>query len=293
MAAAEAAKTVPGTCTSLDAVLCRFNNDDSCGDWVLGYGLASQLQLCNVLSAICFAAAGLQICRKTWAAGAQHYGVMLCLISLGSASFHATSGNTGFILDIAPMAASGGMLLHAALRVLQLHAGRRGRQAELRCFAASAGAAAFAVWVPWALIEAGVAAEVTWAVWAVLFGSFGAIFGVVSLLIFREYKDNSGSVYRDVAQAVAFILPGLLCTTHSFVPGLCSGVLARFPFHALWHASSAVSAFKSGCVLDAVLTLTAAMEQGVAEKRPKRRDRSLCPLLLRMVRDAMPSQFSM
>uniref|UniRef100_A0A7S1LNG1 Uncharacterized protein n=1 Tax=Alexandrium catenella TaxID=2925 RepID=A0A7S1LNG1_ALECA len=141
------------------------------------------------------------------------------------------------------------------------------------------------------MTEAGVAAPIVWAVWAVLFGSLGAIFGVISVLLFGEYADPSGTAFRDTMLAVVFILSGLLCTVHSFIPGLCSGALELFPFHALWHTLSAVSALKSGRVLDAVLMLTDAMERRAAVKLRKRR--SLCPLLVRMVKDALPSQFSM
>lgn len=285
----EAAKA---TCGLGISTACRFDNDDGCGDIVLGYGATSQIQLCNAVSAAGFAIAGAKLCCRAQTIGAQRYGVLMCLVSLGSASYHSTSGNTGFLMDIVPMAVTGGLLLHSAIHALQLHANQRGEQGARLRFAISAGATAFAVWVPWALMEAGTPAAVTWAVWAVLFGSLGAVFGVISLLIFGEYADPSGTAFRDVKLAVAFILSGLLCTVHSFIPGLCSGAVAQFPFHALWHAFSAVSAFKSGCVLDAVLTLITAMEQKAAEKQRKR-SRSLCPLLVRMIKDAMPSQFSM
>lgn len=271
---------------------CRFDNDDDCGDFVFGYGTASKIQLINALSAAGFAMAGIRLCCKAQTAGARRYGVLMCLVTLGSASYHATSGNTGFLMDIVPMAASGGLLLHTAIHVMQLHANQRGSQGESVRFAVAAGAAALAVWVPWALREGGFPAPTVWAVWAVLFGSLGAIFGVIALLIFNEYADPSGTAVRDVKLAVAFILSGLLCTVHSFIPGLCSGALAQFPFHALWHVFSAVSAFKTGRILDAVLRLMAAMEQRAAEKQRKR-SRSLCPLLVRMIKDAMPSQFSM
>lgn len=277
------------TCVVGASAPCRFENDDGCGDLVLSYGLASQVQLFNALSALGFAAAGARLCACSRTAGARQYGIVMCLVSLGSASYHSTSGNTGFLMDIVPMAVSGAMLLHAAIHVLQLHFSQHGETAR---FAISAGAAAFAVWVPWAMMEAGVSAPSVWAVWAFLFGSMGAIFGVVALLIFTEYADPSGAAFRNVGQAVAFILFGLLCTVHSFVPGLCSGVLATLPFHALWHCFSAVSAYKTGRVLDSVLRLTEALERSSAEKQRKS-SRSLCPLLVRMVKDALPSQFSM
>jgi len=249
-------------CLHGESLHCRFGNDDGCGDWIVGYGSGSEMQLFNTLSAVSFLLAGLRLCSARHPMGVRHFGVMLSLTAVGSASLHATSANTGFFMDIVPMAIIGAMLLHAAIHVLQLHTNQCGQQAEMLRFVASAVSAAVAVWVPWALIEAGYAAETTWAVWAVLFGSFGTIFGVVALVIFslEEYSDSQGTVFQDVGQATAFILTGLLCTVHSFIPGLCTGWFAKFPLHSLWHVFSAVSSFKTGRVLDAVLTLSEALD---------------------------------
>jgi hypothetical protein len=202
---------------------------------------------------------------------------------------------TGFLMDIVPMAISGGMLVNAAINVLQLDANMRGSNVEFTRFCVSAGMSAFAVWVPWVMIEAGFSAEAVWGVWAVLFGSTGTIFGVVALLVFREYPDPRTTVYRDVGIAVASILVGVGSTVHSFIPGICSSLLASMgdlPFHAIWHATSSISAYKCGMVLNSVISLSKGLEvrnkSGVSPVKRKK-----APLIVRMIKDALPSQFSM
>lgn len=276
----------------------QFSNDDGCGDLNIEYGLDLRFQTWNVLSGLCFLNAGIQVMRKAEHPGAQAYGFMLCLVAIGSMSFHSTATMTGFLMDIVPMAISGGMLVHAAINVLQLDANMRGRNVELIRFCGSAGISAFAVWVPWAMIESGFSAETIWGVWAVLFGLTGTIFGVVALLVFREYPDPRTTVYRDVGVAVAAILAGLGSTVHSFVPGLCLsliGTLGDLPFHAIWHVSSSISAYKCGMILNSVISLSKALEvrnrSGSSCSSPVKRKKA--PLLVRMIKDAMPSQFSM
>jgi hypothetical protein len=277
----------------------QFTNDDGCGDATVDYGLELRFQTWNVLTGLCFLNAGIQVLRKAQHTGAQAYGFMLCLVAIGSMSFHSTATMTGFLIDIVPMAVSGGQLVHAAINVLQLDANMRGQKVELLRFCGSAGISAFAVWVPWMMIESGFSAEAVWGVWAILFGSTGAIFGVVALLVFREYPDPRRTVYCDVAVAVASILLGLGTTVHSFIPGLCSGLVATFgdlPFHAIWHVCSSISAYKCGMLLDKVVSLckslearNAAIASGAAS--PIRRKKA--PLIVRMIKDALPSQFSM
>jgi hypothetical protein len=275
--------------------LCRFANDDGCGDWVIFYGPNSQFQVFNVLSAVGFAVAGASIVRVSHNELAQAYGAMLCLVSLGSASFHGTASTAGFLIDIVPMAISAGILLYTGLHALQVDAHCHGQKAKKTRLAASASSAAFAVWVPWMMMETGFMSESVWAVWAFLFGSLGTIFGAISFMIFRVYHDVHGRALPATLRAVFFVLLGLGCTVHSFISGLCAGILAYFPFHALWHLFSAVSAYQSGCVLDAVCTFVTTMETRNAAGRPlpERTKRPLCPLFLRMLKDALPSQFSM
>jgi hypothetical protein len=274
----------------------QFMNDDDCGDRVVDYALDLRFQTWNVVTGLFFLIAGVQIIRKAQNAGAQGYGFMICMVALGSMSFHATATMTGFLIDIVPMAISGGILVNAAIKVLQLDAHMRGAKVELHRFIASAAASSFAVYVPWVMIQAQFSAEAVWGIWALLFGSLGAVFGVVALLVFREYPDPRSTVYSDVAVAVACVMLGLGTTVHSFIPGLCSSLLASFghmPYHAIWHAGSSITSYKCGMILDQVIALCTALEarNEAGIKSPMRRKKA--PLIVRMIKDAMPSQFSM
>lgn len=277
----------------------QFTNDDGCGDHVIDYGVELRFQTWNVATGLFFLASGIQVIRRTRHVGAQAYGYVLCLVAFGSMSFHSTATMTGFLIDIVPMAISGGMLVNAAIHVLQLEASiddKNDKKGDMHRFVASASAAAFAVWVPWTMMEAGFTAEAVWAVWAILFGLLGACFGVVALLVFREYPDPRSSVYLDVAVAVVAILVGLGSTLHSFIPGVCSGLLATFgklPFHAIWHVTASMCSYKCGIILDQVIGLSEALEarNKSGTRLPMRKKKA--PLIVRMIKDAMPSQFSM
>merc|ERR1719436_676291 len=105
----------------------------------------------------------------------------------------------------------------------------------------------------------------TWGVWALLFGSIGAMFGVVAFLIFFEEDLLRGRPGVDLATAVAFVLLGLGCTVHSFLPGLCTGWRATLPLHALWHLCSSITANRCGCILDTLAQVIESIEQRPAK----------------------------
>lgn len=220
---------------------------------------------------------------------ARAYGFMMCLVGVGSFSFHATSSLVSFMIDIVPMAVTAGLMLFRAVHAIQAEAGEsRTVAAETQRFVVSLGTSFVAVYVPWIMMQAGISHFNVWGLWAFLFGSMGVAFAVVSLLLFLHEGIFWGQGGRDLLISVVAILLGLGCTVHSFIPGLCAGWRTLLPLHAFWHLFSSISANRLGHVLDTLSKLVDAMELRESVPKTKRN-----PLLLRMLRDAMPSQFSM
>jgi len=275
--------------------LCLFDNDDGCGDWVVPFGPGFQLQLGNAITASFYLVAGLTLARRSQSHGARCYGIMLCLVSIGSCSFHATSSVTGFFMDIVPMAIAAHMLVSAALHALQLDTGVMTTGMETTRFAVSTSLAAFAVYLPWSLIEAGVSTHVVWGVWAICFGGLCAFFIITCLGLFYEHGILNENALEFFAGIVTVIL-GTACTAHSFIPGLCvaggPGLMAQFPFHTVWHLLSSISSLICGRSLDRLLQLTEVMEARIAAAGPAAKQKRK-PLYIRMFKDALPSQFSM
>mmetsp|Transcript_55606 Transcript_55606/g.118420 ORF Transcript_55606/g.118420 Transcript_55606/m.118420 type:complete len:334 (-) Transcript_55606:541-1542(-) len=246
------------------AAALRFNNDDACGDWVFPFGAHDglQFQAVNALSAGCFVAAGLPLARNASAPITRGYGLLLCCVGLGSFSYHATTAASGFIIDIAPMAATAGFLVFKGLHGMQAIRGiAPTERTQTHRLLVAAGCSFFAVYIPWALMALGFMHEVVWGVWALLFGSMGAAFGVMALLIFLHQNIIYGQPGRDLAIAIACILLGLGCSIHSFIPGLCSGWRTIFPLHALWHLISSITGNRCGRMLDTVANCVIQMEE--------------------------------
>lgn len=269
-----------------------FVNDDACGDWVVPMGDNFSFQCANALSAILFIIAGAQLLWKADVPIARAYGFMMCCVGIGSFSFHSTSSLVSFMIDIVPMAVTAAMMIFRAIHGLQAEAGHRGPHAETHRFCVSMGAAFVAVYTPWVMMQTGISHFKVWGVWAFLFGSMGAAFGVVSLILFISEGIFWGKGGRDLMIAIACILLGLGCTIHSFIPGFCTGWRTAIPLHAFWHLFSSVTANRCGHVLDTLSKLVESMElrAGTEMEMPKNKR---TPLILRMVRDALPSQFSM
>lgn len=272
-----------------EVVASLFINDDACGDWVIPLGRGGlSFQSVNAMSALLFVAAGAPLVCRAESPIARAYGLMMCGVGLGSFSFHGTSALSAFLIDIVPMAVTAALMLFKAIHVVQVDAGRVGKTAESARFFISMSAAVFAVYTPWMMIVAGVSHFTVWGVWALLFGSMGAIFGVVALAVFVNENVLFSRSGADLFIAIACVLMGLGCTIHSFIPGLCEGWRAALPLHAFWHLFSSITANRCGCVLDTVTKLVDAQE-----KNPPKR-KSGDSLLVRLIKnDALPSQFSM
>mmetsp|Transcript_43184 Transcript_43184/g.94149 ORF Transcript_43184/g.94149 Transcript_43184/m.94149 type:complete len:293 (-) Transcript_43184:256-1134(-) len=267
----------------------RFLNDDACGDWVVPFGPGLEVQCVNALSAMFFVLAGAQVLGKVESSTARAYGTLMICVGIGSCSFHATSSLVSFMIDIVPMAASAAVMLFQSVHALQLEAGCRGRTAELHRLGVSIGAAFLAIYIPFVMMQVGSSHYHIWGVWAILFGSMGVPLGIASLQLFYQEGILWGPCGMDLFVAIGCILVGLGCTTHSFIPGQCTGWRTAFPFHAAWHFFSAITANRCGHILD---SLTALMEK--MEAAPPALRKSTPNLFsLRMLRDAIPSQFSM
>lgn len=201
-----------------------------------------------------------------------------------------------FMIDIVPMAASAAILVAQAIHALQTVSGQRGDAAQTRRHLFAIGLAFFAVYVPWAMMEFGRPHGEVWAVWALLFGSMCTIFGVVAFILMVVEGVFWSRAGMNLVAALVCILSGLGCTVHSFMPGLCHGWRQLIPLHAMWHFCSAVTANRCGQVLDFLTQLTEAMEtamQSSASSGKSPGSTKRAPLLLRLTRDALPSQFSM
>lgn len=270
-------------------LLQSFENDDACGDWVLPFGRGA-FQSANALTAGCFVASGAHVLLRADAPIARAYGFMMCLVGVASFSFHATSTLVGFMVDIVPMAVTAGMMLFRAVHALQVESGvSRGAQPETQRLVIALGAPFVAVYLPWAMMQAGLPHSVVWGLWAFLFGAMGVAFAVVALLVFACEGALGGGSGRNITISVAAILLGLGCTTHSFIPGLCDGWRTQVPLHAFWHFFSAITANRMGHLLSDLTLLVESLESREGTPGGK----SSRPLLLRMLRDALPSQFSM
>lgn len=281
-----------GPCeTSLAKRSHLFVNDDSCGDWLLELGHGLEFQSVNALSALSFIAAGAPLLWWADTPIARAYGLMMCGVGIGSCSFHATTSLSGFLVDICPMAVTAALMLFRAVHALQADAGwSKGATAETARLLISMGAAFVAVYLPWSLIVVGTSHFTVWWVWAFLFGSMGAAFAVVALTVFLNEGVLCGQSGRDLFLAIACVLIGLAFTVHSFIPGLCHGWRSCFPFHALWHLFSSVTANRCGHILD---SLTKFVEM-IEENQQKRKGNSTKSLLVRLMKhDILPSQFSM
>jgi hypothetical protein len=268
-----------------------FVNDDSCGDWLLPVLDGHELQGLNALSALSFVAAGAPLLWRAETPIARAYGLMMCGVGIGSCSFHATTSLAGFMIDIIPMAVTAALMLYRAVHALQADSGSSvGEKEETTRLLISMGAAFVAVYTPWSLIVAGASHFTVWWVWAFLFGSMGAVFGVVALIVFTNEGMLTGQSGADLFTAIACVLLGLGLTVHSFIPGMCEGWRTGFPFHALWHFFSAVTANRCGRILDTLTRLVQAMETA-PKKTTGKKSTSLLTRLLK--RDLLPSQFSM
>jgi hypothetical protein len=269
----------------------RFENDDACGDWVYPVGaFGLEFQAANALSATCFVMAGAPLIWKADTPVARAYGFMMCCVGLGSFSFHATTSLSGFVIDIVPMAVTAALMLFRGIHALQVDAGVTGPSAETTRLLVCMGSAVFAVYTPWAMMAAGVSHYTVWGVWALLFGSMGAIFGVICLMVFFNEGILRGQPGMDLGVAIACVLSGLGCSVHSFIPGLCEGWRTAVPLHALWHVFSSITANRCGYLLDTMTKLVATMEDS-ANSCKKTKGNSLLVRLLK--RDILPSQFSM
>lgn len=218
----------------------------------------------------------------------------MCGVGLGSFSFHATSSLSGFLVDIVPMAVTAAMMLFTAVHAIQACAGKTGPKAESNRWFISIGAAFFAVYVPWVMMTAGVSHFIVWGMWALLFGSMGAFFGVICLIVFASEGVLHSKNGIDLGVAISCVLLGLGCTIHSFIPGLCEGWRTVVPLHAVWHLFSSMTANRCGHLLGALTAQVHVIENDLAVGGGKR----TCPkgesLLVRLMkRDILPSQFSM
>eukprot|EP00929_Paragymnodinium_shiwhaense_P059325 TRINITY_DN29711_c0_g1_i1.p1 TRINITY_DN29711_c0_g1~~TRINITY_DN29711_c0_g1_i1.p1 ORF type:complete len:296 (-),score=42.79 TRINITY_DN29711_c0_g1_i1:523-1410(-) len=268
-----------------------FVNDDACGDWVIPLGFGGlEFQSVNAMSALLYVIAGLAILfRPNTTPLARGYGLMTAAIGLGSFSFHATTSFSAFLIDIVPMAVTGAIMLFKAVHAVQIDVGFGGETAEAARYFISMAAAVVAVYTPWMMMMTGASHFTVWAVWAFLFGSMGAILGVVALEVFFKEGMLFSKAGRDILVAAVSVLVGLGFTVHSFIPGMCVGWRAALPCHALWHIFSSISANRSGCVLDNLTKLVS-----VLEKEPQKQRKKGDGLLGRLIkRDAFPSQFSM
>merc|ERR1712070_39101 len=88
----------------------------------------------------------------------------------------------------------------------------------------------------------------------------GVVFTLLALVIFWAEGVLFGRPGRDILVSIVFILLGLGCTIHSFVPGLCMGWRAAVPLHAGWHFFSSVTSNRLGCTLDSLTQLVACMD---------------------------------
>lgn len=264
-----------------------FQNDDGCGDWVVPLGQGARMQPANAVSAAFFVVAGFHNLITADTPIARTYGFVMCIVGFCSCSFHCTSSVAGFFIDIAPMAFMAGIMLYKGVHALQAKAGSRGSSAETARLCIPIAAAAFAVYMPWLLMQIGVSHPVVWGVWAFLFGSMGVVFALIALAIFYDEGVLIGKPGRDIVVGIVFILLGLGCTLHSFIPGLCEGWRTAVPLHAGWHFFSSVTSNRAGLTLDSLAQLVERMEDS---NRPKEKRASL---LLRMTKDFLPSQFSM
>lgn len=265
-----------------------FQNDDACGDWSIPLGYGAVMQPANSASAAFFVMAGLHVLCTADTATARRYGVAMCVVGCCSCSFHATSSAAFFFVDIVPMAVTAGILLYKGVHALQARAGICGGCAEDVRLYISIAAAVFAVFMPCLLMHLGFSHSLVWAVWALLFGSMGVTYTLMAIAIFAAEGIIIGKQGRDILISIVFILLGLGCTIHSFIPGLCTGWRAAVPLHAGWHFFSAVCSNRLGCTLDSLTQLVACMEGAGRTKKAKH-----APLLVRMVKDFLPSQFSM
>jgi hypothetical protein len=266
-------------------------NDDACGDWLVPLSHGYELQAVNAVSALSFVAAGAPLIWRAKTPIARAYGLMMCGVGVGSCSFHATTSLAGFLVDICPMAVTAALMLYRAVHALQADSGRStGEGPESTRLLVCMAAAFVAVYAPWTLIVNGASHFTVWWVWAFLFGSMGTVFGVVALMVFAHEGMLCGPSGVDVLTAVVCVLAGLGFTVHSFIPGMCDGWRTGFPFHALWHVCSAVTASRCGRVLDTLTKLVEDMETA-PQKREKRKSKSL--LVRLMQRELLPSQFSM
>jgi hypothetical protein len=266
-----------------------FVNDDSCGDWLVPLANGYELQGLNALSALSFVVAGAPLVWGAKTPIARAYGLMMCGVGVGSCSFHATTSLAGFLVDICPMAVTAALMLYRAVHAVQAdHGSSVGERAETTRMLICMAAAFVAVYLPWSLIVTGASHFTVWWVWAFLFGSMGTVFGVVALMVFANEGMLCGPSGVDIATAIACVLVGLGFTVHSFIPGMCDGWRTGFPFHAMWHFFSAVTANRCGRVLD---TLTKLVEEMETAPQKKRKSKSL--LVRLMQRELLPSQFSM
>mmetsp|Transcript_103912 Transcript_103912/g.179505 ORF Transcript_103912/g.179505 Transcript_103912/m.179505 type:complete len:293 (+) Transcript_103912:72-950(+) len=287
--------TMPVTwaCTSEEPVrswpLQQFENDDACGDIVYPLGPHLSFQTFNALSASLFVMAGAHLLWKADTPMARGYGFMMCCVGTGSFSFHATGSLVSFMIDIVPMAVTAAMMLFRAVHGLQAEAGHKGSDAETVRWCIAMGASFVAVYLPWVAMQAGLSHYKVWGLWAFLFGSMGVVFAAVAFALFLCEGVLWGKGGRDLAISIACILLGLGCTIHSFIPGLCSGWRTQIPVHALWHLFSSITANRLGYILDMLTKLVWSMESDTTTPSRKKQK----PLLLRMVADALPSQFSM
>eukprot|EP00932_Pfiesteria_piscicida_P019504 SRR837773.6333.p2 GENE.SRR837773.6333~~SRR837773.6333.p2 ORF type:complete len:239 (+),score=51.47 SRR837773.6333:89-718(+) len=209
---------------------------------------------------------------------------------MGSFSYHATTALTGFIIDIVPMAVTAGLMLYRGTHALQADAGDFGLKAETTRMLVAAFCSFFAVYIPWTMMAVGISHSTVWGVWALLFGSMGAVFGAICLVVFFNEDILHGQPGKDLAVAIACVLLGLGCSVHSFIPGLCEGWRTFVPLHALWHVFSSITANRCGYLLDTLTKLVATMEDN-AQAGTKQKQASLLVRMLK--RDSMPSQFSM
>lgn len=247
------------------------------------------------MSAMCFIAAGAPLVWKANAPIARAYGLMMCGVGIASFSFHATTSLSGFLIDIVPMAVTASLLLFRAAHALQVDAGQTGESAEWSRFILCMSVAFVAVYLPWAMMVAGASHSTVWGMWALLFGSMGAAFGVISLMVFFNEGILYGQPGVDMAVGIVCVLLGLGCSVHSFIPGLCVGWRTVLPLHSMWHIFSSVTANRCGRILDTLTKLVQSMEESMEKDSlnscKKRNGNSLLVRLLK--RDILPSQFSM
>jgi hypothetical protein len=290
--AATCAPTSQGSRASCKAQL--FINDDPCGDWVFLLGTHGlEFQAVNAASALAFIVAGAPLLWKADTPIARAYGLMMCGVGVGSFSYHATSSLSGFLVDIVPMAVTAALMLFSAVHALQVDAGHYGSAAATTRTVVCMVSASVAVYIPWTLLMAGVSHYTVWWVWAFLFGSMGAVFAGVVLMVFFSEGVLHQQHGKDLGIALTCVLLGLALTVHSFVPGLCEGWRQVFPFHAFWHLFSSVTANRCGYLLDTLTKMVECMERGSTETCCRKGGRGKLLLVRLLRRDGLPSQFSM